>query len=103
MDTRKEKLRRKWDNEYSRAKKHFIMQELFALEAVGKLPKERNPWFYCENFEVPAPYNWNGDSRGRQLLLEGKLASAAWNGVYGTYSVEDIELYGLQRPPKEEK
>ena len=103
MDTRKEKLRRKWDNEYSRAKKHFIMQELFALEAAGTLPKERNPWFYCENFEVPEPYNWNGDSRGRQLLLEGKLATAAWNGHFGTYSIEDIEIYGLQRPPKKDQ
>ena len=100
MDTRKEKLRLKWDNEYSRAKKHFIMQDLFAHEAQNTLTSERNPWFYCENFNVPPPYNWNGDPAGMSLLKQGKLASAAYNGRFGTYSLEDIELYALQLPPK---
>ena len=100
---RKADLRYKWEHEYSRAKKKFIMDDLYAHEAANILTDLRDPLTYCEKFEVPAPYDWNGDPRGRQLLLEGKLATAAWNGHFGTYSVEDIEIYGLQRPPKEEK
>ena len=100
---RKADLRYKWEHEYSRAKKKFIMDDLYAHEAANILTDLRDPLTYCEKFEVPAPYDWNGDPRGRQLLDEGKLEYAAWNGHFGTYSVEDIELYGLQRPPKEEK
>jgi hypothetical protein len=91
---RKADLRYKWEHEYSRAKKKFIMDDLFAHEAANTLTDLRDPFTYCEKFKIPAPYDYNGHN-----IPEGtQVFSAAYNGVWGMYTQKDIDDYNLERP-----
>jgi len=93
-EARKAELRNKWDNEYTPAKKHFIIQDLFAHEADNTRPDLRDPLTYCERFEVPAPTNYNG-----RAIPDGlKVFSAKYNGEWGMYTQEDIDNYHLTLP-----
>lgn len=91
---RKADLRHKWEKEYTPAKKHFIMQDLFAHEANNTLTELRDPLTYCEKFEVPPPTNY----RGRAIPPGIKVFSAAYNGVFGMYTQQDIARYHLELP-----
>ena len=63
-NARKADLRERWEKEYSNAKKHFIMQDLFAHEANHTRPNLCDPLTYCEKFEVPPPTFLRGDATG---------------------------------------
>jgi len=91
---RKAELRDKWENVYSPAKKNYIMQDLFAHEASNTLTDLRDPLTYCEKFVVPAPHNYRGECipQGTQVF------SAAYNGVFGMYTQDDIDHYRLTLP-----
>ena len=93
---RKADLRHKWEKEYTPAKKHFIMQDLFAHEANNTLTDLRDPLTYCEKFEVPPPTNY----RGRAIPPGIKVFSAAYNGTFGMYTQQDIARYHLELPKK---
>ncbi len=91
---RKADLRYKWEHEYSRAKKKFIMDDLFAHEAANTLTDLRDPFTYCEKFKVPAPYDYNG----HEIPAGTQVFSAAYNGVWGMYTQKDIDDYNLELP-----
>ena len=88
---RKADLRYKWEHEYSRAKKKFIMDDLFAHEAANTLTDLRDPFTYCEKFKIPAPYDYNG----HEIPAGTQVLSAAYNGVWGMYTQKDIDDYNL--------
>ena len=91
---RKADLRYKWEHEYSRAKKKFIMDDLFAHEAANTLTDLRDPFTYCEKFKVPAPYDYNG----HEIPAGTQVFSAAYNGAWGMYTQKDIDDYKLELP-----
>ena len=91
---RKADLRYKWEHEYSRAKKKFIMDDLFAHEAANTLTDLRDPFTYCEKFKIPAPYDYNG----HEIPAGTQVFSAAYNGAWGMYTQKDIDDYNLERP-----
>ena len=93
---RKAELRDKWENVYSPAKKNYIMQDLFAHEASSTLTDLRDPLTYCEKFVVPAPHNY----RGERIPQGTQVFSAAYNGVFGMYTQDDIDHYRLELPKK---
>ena len=91
---RKADLRYKWEHEYSRAKKKFIMDDLFAHEAANTLTDLRDPLTYCEKFKIPAPYDYNG----HEIPAGTQVFSAAYNGAWGMYTQKDIDDYNLELP-----
>ena len=85
----------KWSN-MSEPKKKAILEELKKPDGFWK----SNPEFLLSDFPEPQPHNYNGDKRIDDLLKAHKVASAEYNGKFGMYSLEDIELFHLRRPEK---
>lgn len=55
-----------------------------------------NPYFYVSNFPEPKPTNYNGNAMGEELLRQKKARTAFYNGKWGLYTLEDIQLFNLQ-------
>ena len=60
-------------------------------------PKGRNPYFFIQDFTVreasEEPTNYNG-----HRLPAEPTGTAFYKGKWGTFTIRDIEKYGLKRP-----
>ena len=56
--------------------------------------KGRNPYFFIVDFRVQPsePTDWNG----RALEKGVQYITAKFNGKWGTYTQQDVELFGLE-------
>ena len=61
----------------------------------GEWLKSRLDWTVGD-FD-PQPDNWNG----RELEKGRQYKTAKWNGKWGTYTVEDVENFGMKEGPSE--
>ena len=52
------------------------------------------PYYVIMNCH-PVPFNWNGTARCEELIHEGKVLIAKYNGSWGFYTKDEIALYGL--------
>ena len=73
--------------------KHPLAREamLADVEANGG-PKGKNPYFYVQEFAEPEPTNYNG----RRLKPGVTYVIAKYNGVFGTYTLEDARAFGME-------
>jgi hypothetical protein len=55
-----------------------------------------NPYFFILDFPEPTPTNLNGTIQGEQLLNARQAKTAFYNGKWGLYSLEDIQLFNLK-------
>jgi hypothetical protein len=55
-----------------------------------------NPYFFIQDFPEPTPTNLNGTIQGEQLLNARQAKTAFYNGKWGLYSLEDIQLFNLK-------
>ena len=53
------------------------------------------PYYVIMNCH-PVPFNWNGTARCEELIHEGKVLIAKYNGSWGFYTKDEIALYGLE-------
>ena len=81
-----------WDK-CSAAKQKAIIQKL--QSAPGEIAQP-NPYFFIQDFPEPTPTNLNGTIQGEQLLNANKAKTAFYNGKWGLYSLEDIQLFNLK-------
>ena len=91
-DNRKEAAQQEWE---AHPEKHAAIMRW--LKRHGPYPN-RNPYFFIQDFTVRAakvdePTNYNG-----RALPDEPTATAFYNGKWGTYTLEDIEKYGLKTP-----
>lgn len=92
FDNRKVAARQAWDEH---PEKH---QAIMAwLTKHGDYP-ERNPYFFILDFTPPRPKGQPTNYRGRAIPAGIKVFSAAYNGVFGMYTQEDINRYHLTLP-----
>lgn len=81
-----------WDK-CSAAKQKAIIQKL--QSAPGEIAQP-NPYFFIQDFPEPTPTNLNGTIQGEQLLNTKQAKTAFYNGKWGLYSLEDIQLFNLK-------
>lgn len=81
-----------WDK-CSAAKQKAIIQKL--QSAPGEIAQP-NPYFFIQDFPEPTPTNLNGTIQGEELLNANKAKTAFYNGKWGLYSLEDIQLFNLK-------
>ena len=81
-----------WDK-CSAAKQIAIIQKL--QSAPGEVAQP-NPYFFIMDFPEPTPTNLNGTIQGEQLLNANKAKTAFYNGKWGLYSLQDIQLFNLK-------
>ena len=81
-----------WDK-CSAAKQKAIIQKL--QSAPGEVVQP-NPYFFIQDFPEPTPTNLNGTIQGEELLNANKAKTAFYNGKWGLYSLEDIQLFNLK-------
>ena len=90
MLNRESACRRLWESQtFSRAKKQAIMKELTDLQLNGTFTKERNPFFYLNNYEEPQPVFLRGDEGG-------DIVQVKYNGAYKLCTRATMELFGLE-------
>ena len=53
------------------------------------------PYYVIMNCH-PVPFNWNGTARCEELIHEGKVLIAKYNGSWGFYTKDEIALYGRE-------
>ena len=81
-----------WDK-CSAAKQKAIIHKL--QSAPGEIAQP-NPYFFILDFPEPTPTNLNGTIQGEQLLNARQAKTAFYNGKWGLYSLEDIQLFNLK-------
>ena len=81
-----------WDK-CSAAKQMAIIQKLQSTDGQITQP---NPYFFIQDFPEPTPTNLNGTIQGEQLLNARQAKTAFYNGKWGLYSLEDIQLFNLK-------
>ena len=87
---RENACRRLWESQnFSRAKKQAIMNELTEHQMNGTLTEERNPFFYLNNHDEPQPTFLRGDE-------PGDIVQVRYNGAYKLCYRSTMELFGLQ-------
>ena len=64
---------------------------LDALTAGRTETKGRNPYFFVQDFPEPAPTNYNG-----RALPNEPVVTARYNGRWGTYTLREAQLFGLE-------
>ena len=90
MLNRENACRRLWESQnFSRAKKQAIMNELTELKMNGTLTEERNPFFYLNNHDEPQPTFLRGDETG-------DIVQVRYNGAYKLCYRATMELFGLE-------
>lgn len=82
----------KWDK-CSAAKQKAIIHKL--QTATGDIVQP-NPYFYIINFPEPTPTNLNGTLQGSEMLNANQAKTAFYDGKWGLYSLEDIQLFNLK-------
>ena len=53
------------------------------------------PYYVIRNCH-PVPFDWNGSARCAELINEGKVRIACYNGKYGWFTKDEIALYDLE-------
>ena len=81
-----------WDK-CSAAKQKAIIQKL--QSAPGDIVQP-NPYFYIIDFPEPTPTNLNGTLQGAEMLNANQAKTAFYDGKWGLYSLEDIQLFNLK-------
>ena len=81
-----------WDK-CSAAKQKAIIHKLQSAPSEVAQP---NPYFFIIDFPEPTPTNLNGTIQGEQLLNAKQAKTAFYNGKWGLYSLEDIQLFNLK-------
>ena len=81
-----------WDK-CSAAKQKAIIHKL--QSAPGEVAQP-NPYFFIIDFPEPTPTNLNGTIQGEELLNANQAKTAFYNGKWGLYSLEDIQLFNLK-------
>jgi hypothetical protein len=81
-----------WDK-CSAAKQKAIIHKL--QTAPGDIVQP-NPYFYIIDFPEPTPTNLNGTLQGSEMLNANQAKTAFYDGKWGLYSLEDIQLYNLK-------
>ena len=81
-----------WDK-CSAAKQEAIIHKL--QSAPGEVAQP-NPYFFIIDFPEPTPTNLNGTIQGEELLNANQAKTAFYNGKWGLYSLEDIQLFNLK-------
>ena len=59
-------------------------------------PKWKNPYFFIQDFPEPTPTNLNGTLQGAEMLNAKQAKTAFYNGKWGLYSLQDIQLFNLK-------
>ena len=81
-----------WDK-CSAAKQKAIIHKL--QSAPGEVVQP-NPYFFIIDFPEPTPTNLNGTIQGAEMLNAKQAKTAFYNGKWGLYSLEDIQLFNLK-------
>lgn len=81
-----------WDK-CSATKQKAIIHKL--QSAPGEVVQP-NPYFFIIDFPEPTPTNLNGTIQGEELLNANQAKTAFYNGKWGLYSLEDIQLFNLK-------
>ena len=90
MLNRESACRRLWESQnFSRAKKQAIMNELTEHQMNGTLTEERNPFFYLNNHDEPQPVFLRGDEYG-------DIVQVRYNGTFKLCTRATMELFGLE-------
>ena len=90
MLNRENACRRLWESQnFSRAKKQAIMNELTEHQMNGTLTEERNPFFYLNNHDEPQPTFLRGDE-------PGDIVQVRYNGAYKLCYRDTMTLFGLE-------
>ena len=81
-----------WDK-CSAAKQKAIIQKLQSAHDEVAQP---NPFFFIQDFPEPTPTNLNGTLQGAEMLNANQAKTAFYDGKWGLYSLEDIQLFNLK-------
>lgn len=81
-----------WDK-CSAAKQKAIIHKL--QTAPGEVAQP-NPYFFIQDFPEPTPTNLNGTLQGAEMLNANQAKTAFYDGKWGLYSLEDIQLFNLK-------
>ncbi len=81
-----------WDK-CSAAKQKAIIHKL--QTAPGDIVQP-NPYFFIQDFPEPTPTNLNGTLQGAEMLNANQAKTAFYDGKWGLYSLEDIQLFNLK-------
>ena len=87
-ENRKNACRNLWAT-FSDVKKNTILCELQSLCEEGRTTKQRNPYFYLNNYEEPKPVFLRGDEGG-------DIVQVKYNGTYKLCHRATMELFGLE-------
>ena len=79
-------------SQVSDAKRAAIMAELARPDGFWR---PRADWLLAD-YQLPPPKNYNGSSEFAEAIKTIPLVTAAYNGVYGIYSLSDAQKYGMQ-------
>jgi hypothetical protein len=97
MLNRESACRRLWESEnFSRAKKNAVMKELQQHQMDGTKTKERNPYFYLNNFPAPLPQFLSGEEQDRLHQKGVTLVQVRYNGKYLVCTDETAQLFNLE-------
>lgn len=80
-------------DEATKAKQIALLRSLPFREGEGV---GLNPYFYVNNFPEPTPTNLNGTLQGAEMLNANQAKTAFYDGKWGLYSLEDIQLFSLK-------
>ncbi|MBQ7439896.1 MAG: hypothetical protein IJ548_02460 [Paludibacteraceae bacterium] len=76
-------------NEQRKLYLYILYRKWRGLDVYGE------PYYVIMNCH-PVPFNWNGTARCEELIHEGKVLIAKYNGSWGFYTKDEIALYGLE-------
>ena len=90
FENRKDATRQEWDKHPE--KQASIIEWLQRHGAY----KGRNPYFFVKDWQVKQTRGGPTDYNGK-ALPKAPVFSAKYNGKWGMYTQEDIDLYGLEK------
>ena len=76
----------------SQQKRQAVMAELSNAEGFWR---SRPDWLLAD-YQLPPPKNYNGSREFDAVVKTTPLVSAAYNGAYGIYTLDDARKYGME-------
>lgn len=76
----------------SQQKRQAVMAELGNAEGFWR---SRPDWLLAD-YQLPPPKNYNGSREFDAVVKTTPLVSAAYNGAYGIYTLDDARKYGME-------
>ena len=96
MLNRESACRRLWESEnFSRVKKTAVIKELIEHQMNGTFTKERNPFFYLNNFPAPLPEFLSGQQQDDCHRSGIPLVQVRYNGKFLICTKETAQLFNL--------